>query len=53
MRYAAIIILALFGLIELVLRLAVAVVTVFVPVLLDPNFLKPWCFQMAERVLAS
>jgi hypothetical protein len=53
MKYIAIIFLAIFGLIELFLRGILALATLGIVMIDDSRFMTPWCFRMAEKVLAS
>lgn len=50
MRYVAVIFLCLFGLVELVLRLAVIVVTATVVLCMVDDFSTPYCFKLADAI---
>lgn len=53
MKYVAIIMLTLVGLIELIVRPILLVATCCLVLLSDGDFVRPWAFQMAEKVLRS
>lgn len=54
MKYLAIILLAILGFVEFIVKVAATLVTFFfILVAVDDDFFQPWCWQMAEKVLAS